>query len=263
MKITKTKSLLIIALFIMNFGFLVQTEGISPNKLTQESIPKLEQPSSSVERPTGQNDRKLVYEKDDWELESLNRETLILEKPIGKVDIPSFSISSTQYVSHTIIQIDGNADFTAYNFTGQGTTTNPYKIENLSISASHTHLIYIRNTDAYFEIRGNYLDGINASYDAIFLQNATNGLIIDNIILNVEIGVYFEGAHGNEIRRNTISDCSVDGINLWASSFSSLVVVSLSITSPTSLMTLPLNHSQIFFILLFHSKFHWTFRHFR
>ncbi len=223
MKITKTKSLLIIALFIMNFGFLVQTEGISPNKLTQESIPKLEQTSSSVERSTGQNDRKLVYNKNDWELESLNRETSPLEKPIGKVDSPSFSTTATQYVSHTIIQIDGNADFIAYNFTGNGIVTNPYKIENLNISASHTHLIYIRNTDAYFEIRGNWLDGINASYNAVFLQNATNGLIINNTIINGEIGVYLEGAHGNEIRSNSINFCSIDGLNLWASSGTMIV----------------------------------------
>ncbi|HEC39187.1 MAG TPA: hypothetical protein ENI29_13190, partial [bacterium] len=59
-------------------------------------------------------------------------------------------------VSH-IIQVDGNLDFNqkavAQNFTGNGTYSNPYIIENYEIVASVGHGIHIQNTDVYFIIR--------------------------------------------------------------------------------------------------------------
>ncbi|PWI48093.1 hypothetical protein CEE45_08695 [Candidatus Heimdallarchaeota archaeon B3_Heim] len=161
MKKTKTIVGLIVLLFIINIGFFAQREAVPLNISEQENVSELISPSDSVEKSTDTEVNVITYERNEWELDNLLQRTTTPFNPVRKDNLPSYSIVTVQYVPHVIIQIDGNADFLAYNFTGQGTITQPYIIANLSITASHTHLIFIRNTDAYFEIRDNYLNGIN------------------------------------------------------------------------------------------------------
>ncbi|MHA2094474.1 MAG: right-handed parallel beta-helix repeat-containing protein [Candidatus Hodarchaeales archaeon] len=218
MKRTKSTVGLVLLIFLLNIGFFAEREGVIPNVLTQESLTELRTSSDIVETSTVTKTNEISYERNEWELNSIIQRKDSQYNP-NRVELPSFSISSIQYVPHIIIQIDGNDDFLAYNFTGKGTNIEPYIIANLSITASFTHLISIRNTDAFFEIRDNYLDGINRSYNAIFFKNVTNGLVTGNTILNVENGAYLEESYFNLIQNNEIFNTSSDGINLWASSF--------------------------------------------
>ncbi len=217
MKLNKTKFLLIFLLFVFNLGFFTQINGNFPRISESETMSPLASSYDLMDTSTELNTNYISYERNDWEPENILQRDSKPLRSVSDIPYPTFLVSATQYVPHVIIQIDGNADFMAYNFTGRGTLSDPYMIVNLSITASHTHLIYIRNTDVYFQIRDNYLNGINRSYNAVFLQNVTNGLVIDNHILNVETGVYLEGAHFNDIYRNEVLNTSLDGINIWAS----------------------------------------------
>jgi len=210
MKLTKVKFGLIILIFIVNLGAFVQINGIDSNTINQSESVDLISASNFLEVPTDNEVNEITYEPNNWELELSSRRTSSHIEFNTNVEKPSYSIVSVLYNTHPIIQIDGNADFLAYNFTGNGTFTDPYVISNWNITADFTHLILITNTDVYFEIRENYLNGINRSFNAVFLKNVTNGLIIDNIISNVEIGVYLEGAHGNDVVSNDIFDTLYD-----------------------------------------------------
>ena len=143
------------------------------------------------------------------------------------------------YIIRDTIFINDNADFVALGFPGAGTINNPYLIEGYNITDSTTNLILIQNTDVYFVIRDNLLDGITASQEGIVLTNARNGIVerniihstvraillqgspcynnilSNNIIYNISLyGIYISSSHDNIISRNTVYNCSDYGIKM-------------------------------------------------
>ncbi|MHA2155853.1 MAG: right-handed parallel beta-helix repeat-containing protein [Candidatus Hodarchaeales archaeon] len=217
MKNNKIKFGLIFLIFIIILGIFAQTEGVYMNtgkeKVSLESLT----PSKPVETSSETKENVVQYERNKWELDAISQRSSSPKVPIKEIDTVRYSVGATQYVSSPNINIDGNAEFHAYSFPGNGTESQPYVIENLNITNNGFHLIYIRNTDLFFEIRNNHLNGINQSYNAIFLLNVSNGLVLRNIVFNVEIGVHLDRAHGNEIIWNDIFDTSYDAVNVWSS----------------------------------------------
>ncbi|MEE9115994.1 MAG: right-handed parallel beta-helix repeat-containing protein, partial [Thermoplasmata archaeon] len=80
---------------------------------------------------------------------------------------------------HSPILIDGDGNFTVGNgvTSGNGTSTNPYVIENWDINASTADGIVIRNTTAHFVMRNVSLHSGSPGHKGLFIMNVTNGTI--------------------------------------------------------------------------------------
>ena len=109
-----------------------------------------------------------------------------------------------QYKPHEPITINNNADFVTLGFPGDGSPSNPFIIENLTITSNHT-LISINRTTVYFYIRNNILNGSSRSNPGIILTNVAHGMINANIITNCYVGISISQSHKNTITNNTLS----------------------------------------------------------
>ena len=83
---------------------------------------------------------------------------LLIGTIIPLFELPNTSgdlINPSVLTQHNAIYIDGDSDFTSANgvVSGSGIKSDPYIIENWSISASNAHGILIENTNAFFKIR--------------------------------------------------------------------------------------------------------------
>jgi hypothetical protein len=109
----------------------------------------------------------------------------LYEKEASLEGRKSFKVSKRTANNFTVVSpiyIDDNSDFETLGYSGNGTKTNPYRIENFSISISSGTAIYIQGTSSYFQIRNNYLNGLNNASIGIQLQSVRNGLIENNTI---------------------------------------------------------------------------------
>ncbi len=113
-----------------------------------------------------------------------------------------------------LIIIDGNLDFhqTAIenNFTGDGSLSNPYVIENYEISATIAHGVHIKNTNLHFIVRDVTVnDGKLNSYYGFYLENVTHGRLEDNTAYNNQYGFYLKNSFNNTL----ISDKAIGNTN--------------------------------------------------
>jgi parallel beta-helix repeat protein len=135
--------------------------------------------------------------------------------PLGK---PMLSMQSVQYISHDPIYITNNNDFLANNFTGRGTEVDPYLFSDFEIVANYAHLIFIRDTTAFFNISNNLLNGVSGSLYGIYLLNVTNGYIESNEIFSCSYGVRTTDSYHVDITDNTVYNSTYNGIYLVGSS---------------------------------------------
>jgi parallel beta-helix repeat protein len=119
------------------------------------------------------------------------------------------------YTTRGPIFIRKNSDFSSYGFPGTGEENTPYRIEGWSITGSVSELIMIENTDAHFIIQNNYLDSITSSLDAIYIRNAKNGLVFNNLILQNRHGIFIDtGCQSMNVTKNRVWDSSQSGIRV-------------------------------------------------
>lgn len=87
--------------------------------------------------------------------------------------------AASSYTAHGPILIEGNAGFTSANgvVSGNGTPTDPYRIEGWSISAGSADGIVVRNTTAPFLIFNVIVYSGGYSYNGIVLDNVSNVFI--------------------------------------------------------------------------------------
>lgn len=152
----------------------------------------------------------------------------------GAHETQSFSKSkfSVQYQEQDpILLYGGNDNFITLALamgwdlggTRDGTSGAPYLISGYNITSTEGQqgcLIAIRDTDLYFEISGNYLNGIdpNEIYnDGIQFINLKNGIIRNNIICNSRNGITIGNSDSCIISNNTIFDIPEAGISLEGS----------------------------------------------
>ncbi len=109
------------------------------------------------------------------------------------------------------IEIKKDKDFEKYNFSGEGSVSNPYVIENLSIISSKKRGISISNTSKFFIIRNctlgyNLFNGINIQY----IKNGT-AKIYDNVCFGHSAeGINIVSSDSLKIYNNTCFDNKIE-----------------------------------------------------
>jgi parallel beta-helix repeat protein len=132
-------------------------------------------------------------------------------------------------ISHDPIYINGNDNFTLANGVvgGSGIENDPYVIENWILDAVSANGIWIENTTAYFVIRNCLVKNTGtgypgSSYNGIFLDNATNGLVINNSCNSSWYGVCLRSSSNDNVTGNAC-DKNAYGIYLDSSANNNLV----------------------------------------
>ena len=113
-----------------------------------------------------------------------------------------------------VIVIMNDWDFKNYNFTGEGSESNPYVIENYNITTTKDYAIYISSTSKYFIIRNCNLA---ANFTGIYIKNIAYGtaMITRNICNNHKYyGIYSTDSSGVLISRNFCYNNTLYGIYL-------------------------------------------------
>ena len=130
---------------------------------------------------------------------------------------PNSPLSAISYTNFSPITINGDADFANKTNTnywlGNGTATNPYIINKLNITSSLANitLISIANTMVTFSIQNDWLGG---GMIGIFLQNATNGYIENNLIQScIGYGIELFQSPQNALINNTITNIVGSGVH--------------------------------------------------
>jgi parallel beta-helix repeat protein len=136
------------------------------------------------------------------------------------------SASKKQYTTHAPIVIENNTDFSTQALTegwdGDGSQEDPYIISGLEIKNSIETLITIKDTDFYFEISNNNLDGISTIYEkrrviGISISNVSHSKITDNIIKNTRYGIDIQQSFNITITDNMITNFSHKGVYIFNS----------------------------------------------
>src|SRR3990172_1211957 len=99
---------------------------------------------------------------------------------------------ASAYTKHAPITIDGDAAFIAANGVtgGNGTWDDSFLIEGWEIAATTDHGIEIRNTNAYFVVRGVYVhSGGSAGFRGISFFNVDDGRVENSTITDNGEGV--------------------------------------------------------------------------
>ncbi len=116
------------------------------------------------------------------------------------------------------LAIHSDIDFVTYGFSGNGTSSNPYIIENLNLSANLTYGIYINDTTKHFIIRNCNI----SHYDfGVYLYNVAAGtaVIEENTLHDVGRGIYNYYSDQPIIRRNTVLNYTIKAINTVESDY--------------------------------------------
>jgi parallel beta-helix repeat protein len=90
------------------------------------------------------------------------------------------------YVQHTPVIINSNLDFESQGWSGNGTQSNPFIIEGLSIVTDGKECINISNTDVFFIIRDCYISSVN-DWERLYNRGITLGNVTNAMIERVEI----------------------------------------------------------------------------
>ena len=100
-------------------------------------------------------------------------------------------LASNRYIMHGPISIRGNDQFNGANGVteGNGTSANPYVIQDWEINVNWADRISISDTDAHFVIRDVFLYNVGRRpedqlYDGINLRNVTNGRVENAVLTN-------------------------------------------------------------------------------
>lgn len=113
-------------------------------------------------------------------------------------------ITSATYTTHPRIEILNETAFQTYGFSGDGSNTDPYTIEDLNITETGAFsCIIIRDIYANVTIQNNFLDGRSNSDYGISLVNVTNVNITHNQIFNANTGIKVN-CNESLIQNNTV-----------------------------------------------------------
>ncbi len=146
------------------------------------------------------------------------------------VDNPG-TVNIADTTPHDPINITSNQDFISQGWPGNGSQTNPYRLENLSISGNET-CIRISDTDVFFIVTGCVVSVVDVyevspPVSSVHFSNVTNGILMNSVVSSPSYAVLFESS-----RYCSISDCQIDAES-WCVHFQncSACVLSQSVIS--------------------------------
>ncbi|MFW5907297.1 MAG: NosD domain-containing protein [Candidatus Natronoplasma sp.] len=138
-----------------------------------------------------------------------DRSSFTLEKKVPRPIVQDL-------VEHEPIRIDNDTDLSERadqeNWTGNGTSEDPYVIEEYEIDAGgYGHGIYMGNVTDHFVVKDcviynsseNTTDG--SENGGLYLNNTVNGRIENNTIFESDHGIYLKYSDGNSLVENTVS----------------------------------------------------------
>jgi parallel beta-helix repeat protein len=130
-------------------------------------------------------------------------------------DVDTNQISFTEKIAtaghkpHSVILIDGDADFASQPWPGAGTDEDPYRIENLDIEGGSDDCIVIWNTRAHFIILNcTVRDNKGAGGIGIHLLNVSNAQLVNNLCENNTYGMRMQDCGSAAIINNTLTSCN-------------------------------------------------------
>ena len=115
------------------------------------------------------------------------------------------------YVSHEPFNITSDTDFETQSWPGNGSASNPYIIENISITSEDSACIWIMNTTRHFVVRNclfasPVLDYRGVQYVfSITLTNVSNGILYGNQWKNSSAGISGYGLDACTISSNSFN----------------------------------------------------------
>ena len=126
----------------------------------------------------------------------------------------SLFVWNNKPVDNNLIQHDSfiiwdDDDFITYELPGDGTTNDPYRIENYNITTSGLYAIYIFSTTKFFVIENCYLESSNDEGYGILISNIAGGTAkINNNTINLcSSGISLYESDQNLITNNRITKC--------------------------------------------------------
>ncbi|MCG3227459.1 MAG: right-handed parallel beta-helix repeat-containing protein [Candidatus Heimdallarchaeota archaeon] len=132
-------------------------------------------------------------------------------------NLSSFTNDSLQLTLHDPIVITSNDDFLTYDFPGNGTELEPYRIENLEITAESYNGIFIRNIERYLIIQNCVIE---AEIHGIDINSISSGYVLvqNNICHKSYAGIVISGSSNLSIESNSCSYNNYSGIAVGSSS---------------------------------------------
>ena len=126
------------------------------------------------------------------------------------------------YTSHSPIIISNNMDFNTQGWSGNGSESHPFVIEDLIITNSSI-CIAISDTDVYFKIRNCFISAAEeSSNDGIVFSNVKNGTVKDCIVKLHNNGINIVDSSSCNLMNNSVIDNKRDGISLSHSTLCNL-----------------------------------------
>jgi parallel beta-helix repeat protein len=126
------------------------------------------------------------------------------------------------WIPHAPIAIVGDGDFatqaTSENWPGNGTSVNPYRIENYTINqgGAADNCIAIIGTTVHFIIQNCYVGNATGPNAGILLETVIHGRLVNNTCTQNQQGIWIVDSNGILVHNNT---CVQNGNNvaLWDS----------------------------------------------
>ncbi|MHA2363945.1 MAG: NosD domain-containing protein [Candidatus Hodarchaeales archaeon] len=148
------------------------------------------------------------YKTDDVKIHNFDTDSYLTPKEISEQKQKIFT-------NHLPILITRNKDFSTVTSIGDGSSTNPWLIEDLSIDAEGISGISISNTTDNFIIQNvTVKNSIDMNSRAFKLVNVSNGIFRNNSALNSFTGFYLDNCSNNFVYQNIIFDSVMEGLVL-------------------------------------------------
>lgn len=132
--------------------------------------------------------------------------TISLIRPIGygsRLVPEEILIDYHSLSDDSAVIITADIDFISQGWLGNGSKSNPFRIENLTITANTT-CISISDTSSYFEIHDCVLTSTVDYVETMKLTNVQNGIISSNNLTFDLIGIDIEGCNSCVIESNDV-----------------------------------------------------------
>lgn len=129
-------------------------------------------------------------------------------------ETPQVTLTAVSYTPHSPITISSNEDFLSQGWPGDGTSADPYLIENLNIRSLET-CINVSDTTVFFEISNCRVSSfISKSNTGIWLDNVTHCSIHDCVLVENGRGIILYSSANCSLTRNAATKNTYSGFVL-------------------------------------------------